>query len=85
MRHPKTEKGTVWEAEKDFVVRIGRQTVFGFTQERTEETLTTHGGLALLVEFNHGLGVCGLRIGICPNRASFADMRCRSALMRVLA
>ena len=37
-----------------------RQTVFGFKLERTEETLTAHGGLALLAEFNHGLGVCGL-------------------------
>ncbi|MDN5941060.1 MAG: IS1380 family transposase [Nitrospira sp.] len=37
-----------------------RQTVLGFKLERTEETLTAHGGLALLAEFNHGLGVCGL-------------------------
>lgn len=37
-----------------------RQTVFGFKLERTAETLTAHGGLALLAEFNHGLGVCGL-------------------------
>jgi len=37
-----------------------RQTVFGFKLERTEEPLTAHGGLALLAEFNHGLGVCGL-------------------------
>ena len=44
--------------------------MFGFTQERMEETLTR---------------MAGWRIGICPDRASFADMRCRSALMRVLA
>ena len=37
-----------------------RQTVFGFKLERIEETLTAHGGLALLAEFNHGLSVCGL-------------------------
>jgi len=37
-----------------------RQTVFGFKLERTEETLTAHGGLALLAEFNHGVGLCGL-------------------------
>jgi hypothetical protein len=34
-----------------------RQTVLGFKLERTEETLTAHGGLALLAEFNHGLGL----------------------------
>ena len=37
-----------------------RQTVFGFKLERTDETLTAHGGLALLAEFNHGLGLCAL-------------------------
>lgn len=37
-----------------------RQTMFGFKLERTEELLTAHGGLALLAEFNHGLGLCGL-------------------------
>ena len=37
-----------------------RQTVFGFKLERTEEPVTAHGGLALLAEFNHGLGLCGL-------------------------
>jgi hypothetical protein len=37
-----------------------RQTVFGFKLERTEESVTAHGGLALLAEFNHGLGLCGL-------------------------
>ncbi|TKB80697.1 MAG: IS1380 family transposase [Nitrospira sp.] len=39
---------------------MGRQTVFGFKLERTEEPVTAHGGLALLAEFNHGLGLCGL-------------------------
>jgi len=37
-----------------------RHTVFGFKLEQTEEPVTAHGGLALLAEFNHGLGVCGL-------------------------
>ena len=39
---------------------MGRQTVLGFTLERTEETLTAHGGVALLAECNDGLGVWGL-------------------------
>jgi hypothetical protein len=37
-----------------------RQTVFPFKLERTEEILTAHGDLALLAEFNHGLGLCAL-------------------------
>ena len=37
-----------------------RHTVLGFTLERTEETLTAHGGVALLAECNDGLGVWGL-------------------------
>ena len=34
-----------------------RQTVWDFKIERTEEQLTAHGGLALLAEYNHGLGL----------------------------
>jgi hypothetical protein len=34
-----------------------RQTVFGFKIEKTEETITAHGGLALLAEYNHGMGL----------------------------
>lgn len=34
-----------------------RQTVFGFKLERTQEELTAHGGLALMAEYNHGLGL----------------------------
>jgi len=34
-----------------------RQTVLGFKLERTEEELTAHGGLALMAEYNHGLGL----------------------------
>ena len=37
-----------------------RPTVLGFKRERTEEPVTAHGGLALLAEFNHGLGLCPL-------------------------
>jgi len=40
--------------------RMVRQTVLPFTLERTDETLTAHGGLALQAEFNHGLGLCAL-------------------------
>jgi len=34
-----------------------RQTVLAFKMERTEEELTAHGGLALLAEYNHGMGL----------------------------
>lgn len=34
-----------------------RQTVFGFKIEKTDEELTAHGGLALLAEYNHGIGL----------------------------
>ena len=37
-----------------------RQTVFGFKIEKSREALTAHGGLALMAEFNHGLGLRGL-------------------------
>ena len=47
-----------------------RHTVFGFKLERTEEPLTAHGGLALLAEFNHGLGVCGLAEQYLPGPGS---------------
>src|SRR3972149_3097041 len=38
-------------------MRIVRQTVLDFKLARTEEALTAHGGLALLAEYNHGLGL----------------------------
>ena len=47
-----------------------RQTVFGFKLERTDEALTAHGGLALLAEFNHGLGVCRLADRYLPGPGS---------------
>jgi len=34
-----------------------RQTVLDFKIESTEEELTAHGGLALLAEYNHGMGL----------------------------
>jgi len=34
-----------------------RQTVLPFKLQRSDETLTAHGGLALLAEYNHGLGL----------------------------
>ena len=34
-----------------------QQTVFPFKIEMTEERLTAHGGLALMAEFNHGIGL----------------------------
>ena len=47
-----------------------RHTVLPFKLERTDETLTAHGGLALLAEFNHGLGVCGLTDRYLPGPGS---------------
>lgn len=34
-----------------------QQTIFPFKIETTRETLTAHGGLALMSEFNHGIGL----------------------------
>lgn len=34
-----------------------RQTLFGFKLEKTEEELTAQGGLSLLAEYNHGMGL----------------------------
>jgi hypothetical protein len=47
-----------------------RQTVLGFKLERTEEELTAHGGLALMAEYNHGLGLKGLVDGYLPGPGS---------------
>ncbi|MEK9140496.1 MAG: IS1380 family transposase, partial [Nitrospirota bacterium] len=46
------------------------QTVMPFKLERTDATLTAHGGLALLAEVNHGLGVCGLANRYLPSPGS---------------
>ncbi len=34
-----------------------QQTIFPFKIEMTKERLTAHGGLALIAEFNHGIGL----------------------------
>jgi hypothetical protein len=47
-----------------------RQTVFGFKIEKTEETLTAHGGLALLAEYNHGMGLRALADRYLPGPGS---------------
>jgi hypothetical protein len=47
-----------------------RHTVFGFILGQTEEPVTEHGGLALLAEFNHGLGVCGLTDRYLPGQGT---------------
>ena len=38
-------------------MRMIRQTVLDFKIESTKEQLTAHGGLALLAEYNHGMGL----------------------------
>jgi len=47
-----------------------RQTVLGFKIESTEEELTAHGGLALLVEYNHGVGLRQLSDQYLPGPGS---------------
>jgi hypothetical protein len=47
-----------------------RQTVFGFKIEKTEESLTAHGGLALLAEYNHGMGLRELADRYLPGSGS---------------
>jgi hypothetical protein len=37
-----------------------QQTIFPFKIKTTKERLTAHGGLALMAEFNHGIGLRGL-------------------------
>jgi hypothetical protein len=62
---------TPFNRQGDMMVR---QTVLGFKLERTEETLTAHGGLALLAEFNHGLGLAPSWIGTCRGLAVIGAM-----------
>ena len=47
-----------------------RQTVFGFKIEKTEDSLTAHGGLALLAEYNHGMGLRDLADRYLPGSGS---------------
>ena len=64
-----------------------RHTVWPFKLERTDETLTAHGGLALLAEFNHGLGVCGLTDRYLPGPGSnrgYAPSVCVDRLILML-
>ena len=47
-----------------------QQTVFPFKMEVTKERLTAHGGLALMAEFNHGIGLRKLRDQYLPGSGS---------------
>jgi len=47
-----------------------QQTVLPFKLDRTDETLTAHGGLALLAEFTHGLGLRALVDHLLPQPRS---------------
>jgi hypothetical protein len=47
-----------------------RQTVFKFKIEKTNEALTAHAGLALLAEFNHGMGLRELADRYLPKPGS---------------
>ena len=47
-----------------------RQTVFRFKIEKTSEELTAHGGLALLAEYNHGMGLRELADRHLPSSGS---------------
>ena len=47
-----------------------QQTVFRFKIERTKERLTVHGGLTLMAEFNHGIGLRELTDQYLPGPGS---------------
>ncbi|HWQ69122.1 MAG TPA: IS1380 family transposase [Patescibacteria group bacterium] len=47
-----------------------RQTVLPFKLERTDDTLTAHGGLALLAEYTHALGLQALADRVLPQPRS---------------
>jgi len=47
-----------------------QQTIFSFKIETTKERLTAHGGLALIAEFNHGIGLRELTEGYLPSPGS---------------
>jgi hypothetical protein len=47
-----------------------QQTIFSFKIETTKERLTAHGGLALMAEFNHGIGLRGLTDQYLPAAGS---------------
>lgn len=47
-----------------------QQTIFPFKMEATKERLTAHGGLALMAEFNHGIGLRELTDQYLPGPGS---------------
>ena len=47
-----------------------RQTVLPFKLDRTDDTLTAHGGLALRAEFTHALGLRALVDRVLPQPRS---------------
>jgi len=47
-----------------------QQTIFSFKIEATKERLTAHGGLALIAEFNHGIGLRELTDRYLPGPGS---------------
>ncbi len=47
-----------------------QQTIFPFKIEVTKERLTAHGGLALMAEFNHGIGLRELTDQLLPSPGS---------------
>ena len=47
-----------------------QQTIFPFKIETTKERLTAHGGLALMGEFNHGIGLRELTDRYLPSPGS---------------
>jgi len=47
-----------------------QQTIFPFKIKTTKERLTAHGGLALMAEFNHGIGLRELTDQFLPGTGS---------------
>ena len=47
-----------------------RKTVFGFKMERTDEALTAHGGLALMAEYSHRVGLAAFADRFLPRPGS---------------
>ncbi len=62
-----------------------QQTVFPFKIETTKERLTAHGGLALMAEFNHGIGLRELTDRYMPkpgsNRGYLASVMVESLVL----
>jgi hypothetical protein len=52
------------------LIEMIQQTVFPFKIETTKERLTAHGGLALMAEFNHGIGLRELTDRYLPGPGS---------------